>query len=373
MKRLGKAKARLSMLGALACSLPLIGFALTSSGASAAAAAGAVKVVDVSGISLAGVSCNSETLCVAVGSKSDEAAVLRIPNGTPGRTEIVSAAGSDSAFSAISCPDSTNCLAVGRGPTRSPEGPTTTAGIIVRITSGTPGSVSHVLGTGLLGSPDEDYLYGVGCTHASECMVAGSDTYLGGILFPVQSGGAGTLQSVDNYIMFGVSCFEKDYCIATGSAVNPYPPPPQYGLAIGEKIGQSSGEAQWGGSNIDSLDGTGCHSDNSDSCVAVGNTTKGKGAILPIVKLTGGNTETVLGATGLNAVACEGSTYCVAVGQNSGGEGVLVGTTGNKQGVTVPVPGTTQLLAVGCTYNMKCIAVGSDSAKAVLVEFSLPL
>ena len=210
------------MLGALACSLPLIGFGSDVEqrgvgGSGCGGGQGRGRLRDQFGRCLVQFGDVVRRGRFEVRRGGGPAYTER--HSGEERREIVSAAGSDSAFSsAISCPDSTNCLAVGRGPTRSPEGPTTTAGIIVRITSGTPGSVSHVLGTGLLGSPDEDYLYGVGCTHASECMVAGSDTYLGGILFPVQSGGAGTLQSVDNYIMFGVSCsFEKDYCIATSA------------------------------------------------------------------------------------------------------------------------------------------------------------
>jgi len=359
--------------GVLACVVSLRALVLLpgTEAASAVDSSSAVKVVDVSGVGLSGVSCNSKTFCVAVGSEDseDQGAVLPISHGVPETAEIISDAGSWSSLSAISCPDSTHCVAVGEFPTKSPQGPTTTAGLVVGIKSGTPGSYSRVLGPGLVASPDWDYLYGVGCTTKSECKAAGEDAYLGGIVVPLTTE---EVQGVDDYRMNGASCFAKNYCIATGAS-EPESGGPNSGIAVGGKVGQTKGWAEWDAGS--SLNGAGCHSDNSDSCVAVGSNTKGnKGVVLSIVNLTQAKAENVPGVTGLNGVACEGASYCVAVGQNSAGEGVLVGFTGNRVGATVPVPGTSQLVAVGCASNMSCIAVGSDdSDEAVLVEFSLPL
>jgi hypothetical protein len=369
MKVLRKARARLAIPLAMVCAVSLTGLAMLSGAMSAAATAGSassIKVVDVSGITLSGVSCNTSSFCVAVGSESDEATVLPISHGTPGAAEIVSAAGSFSTFNAVSCPDTTNCLAVGEGPSTSPQGPTT-AGIVVGVTSGTPGSVIDVLGPGTLGSPDEDYLYGVGCTSVTVCMAGGDDIYKAGIVVTVTSSGHGNLEQISDGIMYGVSCLEKNYCIATGYATNSE----QYGLADGEKIHQTT-PVVWGGTGVASFDDVACHLDNSDSCLLVGSTTKQKGAVVPIIKLQSKQTAIVSGVTGLNGIACGGGTYCVAVGQKSG-EGVLVGITGSKPGTAVPVPETTQLVAVGCASNLSCIAVGSDSEGAVLVEFSLPV
>jgi hypothetical protein len=371
MKRLGRSKGRFAASAALACAVSLTGLILMSGGQSAAAnlgSAGAIKVVDVAGIGLSGISCNSKTFCVAVGSQSNEAAVLPISHGVPESPEIVPGVGSQSYLWAVDCPDSAYCAAIGQGPQKSPEGPTTTAGLVVGITNGMPNEASWILGPGPIGAPDHDYLYGVGCSSASECLATGDDGYLAGVVVPLKTGKFRTIGDDD---MYGVSCFEKNYCIATGSNA-PQGNSTNSGLAIMEKVNQNAIVDEWDGGS--SLYGTACHEDNTDSCVAVGISTNGKkGIIVPIVKLKSHTAVDVSGTTALNGIACEGSSYCVAVGQSSSGEGVLVGITGSKLGERIPVPGTTQLLAVGCASNMSCMAVGSDSSAAVLVEFSLPV
>ncbi len=371
MKKLRNAKARFAVSGLLACVVSLTGLTLMSGGQSAAAnpgSAGAIKVVDVAGIGLSGVSCNSKTFCVAVGSQSSEAAVLPISHGVPGSTEIVPGAGSQSFLWAVDCPDSSYCAAIGQGNQTSPQGPITTAGLVVGITNGTPSEATWILGQGPIGSPDYDYLYGVGCSSASDCLATGDDAYLGGVVVPLNTG---VFRTVGYDDMYGVSCLAKNYCIATGSNA-PQGNSTNSGVAIMEKVNQNAIVNEWDGGS--SLYGTACHDDNTDSCVAVGISTYGKrGIIVPIVKLQSSKAVDVSGTTALKGIACEGTSHCVAVGQNSSGEGVLVGITGSKPEVTIPVPGTTQLFAVGCASNMSCIAVGSDSSTAVLVEFSLPL
>jgi hypothetical protein len=362
--------------GVFACALSLTALVLPSDAqaVSAVGSSHAVKVVDVSGVGLSGVSCNSKKFCVAVGSESNQAAVLPITHGVPGTAEIVKKLQSQSFLWAVNCPNSTYCLAAGQAPYTNPAGQKQTAGILVEITSGTPqGGITYVPGMGQVGTPDFVYLYGVGCTSGSEdCMAAGEDALDGGVVIPLGPGQSGLEQSVDPYRMNGASCFYDDYCIASGATDTETG---VSGLAVGEKIGTDKINMEWGGSGIGSLSGASCHSDNSYSCVAVGSSSNGKkGVVLPIVNRTSGTTENVPGVTGLNGVACEGTTYCVAVGQNSSGEGVLVGITGSSVGTTVPVLGTSQLSGVGCTSNMSCIAVGADgSNEAVLVEFSLPL
>jgi hypothetical protein len=377
MKRLGKAQYRFAVWGVQACAVSLIGLTLMSGGQSAAAlsvSAATIKVVDVSGIGLGGVSCNSKTFCVAVGSESNEAAVLPISHGVPESAVTVSGAGSESLLWAVNCPSSSYCIAAGQAPFTNQENDTNgTAGILVPINSGAPGEASYVAGQGPPDQPDFVYLYGVGCTSTSDCMAAGRDFYDGGVIVPVIGGNPGSEQSWNPDRMNGASCFAKDYCIATGDT-EPESGDGNQGFWLAKKIASSTVVQDWSPSGTGALNGAACHSDRYDSCVAVGsNTNLTKGVVVPIVNNASPNTESVHGTTGLNGVACEGPSYCVAVGQSSTGEGVLVGLTANKPGATVPVPGTTQLLAVGCASNMSCIAVGSDSNTAVLVEFSLPL
>jgi hypothetical protein len=377
MKKLRSAKYRLAASGLLACALSLTGLTLMSGGQSAAAVPGSaatIKVVDISGISLSGVSCNSQVFCVAVGSQSNEAAVLPISHGTPKTPVIVSGAVSQSLLSAVSCPSSSYCLAVGQTPFTNQENQTNgTAGLLVPINSGAPGAANYVAGQGPPGQPDFVYLDGVGCTSASECMAAGRDFYLDGVVVPVVHGNPKSEQSWNPDRLNGASCFAKNYCIATG-ATDPESGDGNQGYWLAKKVGSTTVVQEWTPSGTGSLTGAACHSDSYDSCVAVGsNTHLTKGVVVPIVNNASPTTENVPGVTGLNGVACEGASYCVAVGENSAGEGVLVGIVGNKVGATLPVAGTTQLVAVGCASNLSCIAVGSDSDTAVLVEFSLPL
>jgi hypothetical protein len=377
VKRLRNAQYRFATWGVVGCVLSLTGITLMSGGQSAAALSGSaatIKVVDVSGIALSGVSCNSNTFCVAVGSESNEAAVLPISHGVPEAAVIVAGAGSESLLLAVNCPSSGYCLAAGQAPFTNHENDTNgTAGILVPINSGAPGEASYVAGQGPPDQPDFVYLYGVGCTSASDCMAAGRDFYDGGIIVPVIAGNPGSEQSWNPDRMNGASCFAKNYCIATG-VTEPESGDGNLGFWLAKKIGSPTVVQDWSPSGTGALNGAACHSDSYDSCVAVGSNTAGKKAVVvPIVNNASPRTESVHGVTGLNGVACEGPSYCVAVGQNSTGEGVLVGLSGNKPGATVPVPGTTQLVAVGCASNMSCIAVGADADTAVLVEFSLPL
>jgi hypothetical protein len=153
----------------------------------------ASSTVAVSGtMDLYGVACPSATYCEAVGwNSSDEGVIVPITSGTPGSAVVVTGT---EFLDGIACPSATTCEAVGQN--------SSGEGVIVPITSGTPGSAQVV--------SDTIGLTGVACPSATTCEAVSN-----GAIVPITNGTPGSAQVVSE-ALDGVACPSATTCEAGG-------------------------------------------------------------------------------------------------------------------------------------------------------------
>jgi hypothetical protein len=151
---------------------------------------------------LSGVACPSVTTCEAVGSNSSGGVVVPITSGTPGSTVVVPGT---AALGGVACPSATTCEAVGSN--------SSGEAVVVPITSGIPGSAVVVPGTAGTGTG----LHGVACPSATTCEAVGSNSSLEGVVVPITSGIPGSAVVVPGtYQLSGVACPSATVCEAVG-------------------------------------------------------------------------------------------------------------------------------------------------------------
>jgi len=340
--------------------------------AAATAVAPALGLVNVPGTKggLSGVSCYGKASCIAVGTKSGEGFVVAIRDGVPGAVKLVSGT---TGLSSVSCPSASLCWAAGTTIYRNPPEPMAIVGAIVQIDNGVPEGVSDVIGIGMPGAPDGTSLNGISCSDTTFCMAAGDDTYLGAVVVPITNGEPGSLATAGiPGSMSGVECETYNWCIADGQNANGGGSP--FGEAVSFQGTSLNPGPSWGDPSIGNLVAGACREKVISFCITAGTDAAGsEGVVFPIVSRSAGTVKDIPHTTGLNGVACGGSSYCVAVGQNSSGEGSLVEVLGETPEAARAVSGSKELSSVACAGAKFCIAVGSNSSSnGVAYMFSLP-
>ncbi len=136
---------------------------------------------------------------------SPAAVVVPITNGVPGTPTTIP--GGLSGISAVACPNTTTCYAVGYI-----SGSSSTSGAVVTITNGVPSSAQAVSGTGTL--------TGIACPTADTCLAVGGITG-GTAVVPIVDGTVGTVQTDTGPSLQDIDCPSANQCEAGGAAPNP--------------------------------------------------------------------------------------------------------------------------------------------------------
>jgi hypothetical protein len=365
--------------------------------------------------SLSGVSCNSASACIAVGSYTDQAGeTVPLAETWNGRTWAAesppSPAGSiGSGLSAISCPSVRTCTAVGGTSTN-----TTGTSFAELLEAGrwTIQSTPTPRGGSYLG------LDSVSCTSADECAAAGFYSNAAGNTVAVaeRSSRSGwrayrVPEPAGGGFLLGVSCPSATSCTAAGlgypasggnstmadtwdgmvwtAAVTPDPrgaartalsavscTGPSSCTAVGDSNGVTLAEAWRGGQRWTfepgpavngSLNSVSCVT--ARSCITVGSSNGA--ALAEAWNGTAWTTVTVPEPAGaanvnLNSVSCPAANSCTAVGtyaDSTGSEQILAeawnGNTWSIESTSSPAGGTgIGLFSVSCSASAACVAVG---------------
>jgi hypothetical protein len=340
-----------------ACALlPVLG--VPQAGANAPAARGAVGTTG-----LGAVACAGAKSCMAIGtSPTGAAVVVPISNGLPGGPRDVKGQNhlTNIQLSDVACASASFCVAVGTGtvPAPQPATPKTTAGVVVEIVNGIPGSPDIVLGPGLLYTADAVFLNGVACSTADTCLAVGWGTYEDGIMVPITEGSASdNFDIVPAQTLEGIACKGASGCWTVGQGLEV----PTVFVPITD--GAEQGAYTLG---LGQVGGIGCG--RSATCLAFGNDGSGNNEVEPITSDVAGSVQPVPGNTPINSVACRGTTYCLAVGSDASGEGVKLLVTDGVPGSATVVGGSSSLSGVSCPSSNRCFAVGRNSKNEGVVE-----
>ena len=276
----------------------------------------------------------------------------------------------------VSCTSWTHCIAVGAA-----ENSSHVLGTLIEEWNGTQWS--------LMTSPDsgsgDNYLNGVSCSDATDCVAVGFDYATPGSLTQtLVETWDGTSWSIatspdvgsgDN-LLTGVSCSDPTECTAVGSSYS--------SAGAWRTLVESWNGTTWTaatspdvGSGDNMLAGVSCP--DATDCVAVGSSTRSTGVSQTLIESWDGTTWTTATSPGpgsgadntLSAVSCASSASCLAVGTGSPTASTLSdqqtlveswnGTTWTA--ATSPDPGdvTNFLTGVSCTGVDQCQAVGAFS------------
>jgi hypothetical protein len=315
---------------------------------------------------LNGIACHGHDNCVAVGSDSSgEGVVVPITDGIPGTAELVPGTNT---LSAVSCPTTTFCIAVGEGPFQPGVGPAQAGGAIVPIKDGQEGGALIVQGEGAPNTTAGLTLYGVGCSTANNCWAGGADNLYGGVIMPIKNGYPGSEQTVaPEGPILSVACRLVN-CIAVGQASGLTS---SYGIVVFDLGSTPLNEGDPAG--VSDLYGVACRS--TTNCDVVGTNTGGtEGVVVLDISQYLHNAEMVAGSSRLNGVSCRATTVdCLAVGDNGSNEGVVAGIYNGTPGAAQAVAGTQGLNGVACPSNTSCLVVGANSSdEGVLAMIRLP-
>jgi hypothetical protein len=217
---------------------------------------------------LTGVSCPSTTRCVAVGAN------IGAPAGEPGALVFVSSDGWESwvsgtvpngtgTLAGVSCPSISVCLAVGAS------APTGASLPGMDVIYSKDGGSSWTTAT----SPGTGELSGISCPNSRDCVAVGSSTGVAGPpegLFTTDGGAAWTSATLPHGIgyLLTVTCPSSSECIAVGTRGNPVgndvPPAAIYSL----DGGRSWSTGKLPGTKASSVNAVACST--ATRCVAVG-------------------------------------------------------------------------------------------------------
>ena len=298
-------------------------------------------------------------------------------------------------FDAITCSNTSNCLAVGRT--------NSNAGLIVTSSNGgnswtarpLPTGVKELQGIGCFGSrcvavglgqalasgdggstwslqavaaQSPPQLTSAACYSASSCVVGGWSENFGGPasgFIAVTSDGGGSWQTVtsnNNPIgaVFSVACPSPSFCVALGSEI---------------RVSHDGGST-WALRTTNTGISGGLHSvtcGSATSCVAAGaGPNDPSGGAQVFTTSDGGNTWTSQTAPpgSVNAwqVRCASTTWCASVGPAASGSGTASFMTTTNGGVAwtnvSPPPGMTGLTDITCPTAAYCVAIGQTSTGA---------
>ena len=322
---------------------------------------------------LSAVSCPSSTHCLAVGENPDASQGVAVPLNP--QTGAVAAGQRVQSIpgifmAAVACPSTTVCLGVGHAPDGE--------GVAVSLdpTTGavaTGESIQTIQVTGGVG------LDGVACPTTNQCLAVGENaSRSAGAAVPLdpatgaiskgQSGQSVTTKG----ILVGVSCPSTAVCLAVGWGADQ----PSVAVPLDPATGivPSGQRDQTISSRAAKLSAVACPS--VSQCLAVGNDDgdPSKGQAVPLNPVTGvissGQSIKSLAGTGaLNAAACPSATKCVVAGsgfESTGGASlVLSSATGSPTTPTTTVVGSgTHPLAVTDNNNLLPLAVGGAALVA---------
>ena len=241
----------------------------------------------------------------------------------------------------VACPTAATCEAVGANASGQ--------GVVVPITSGTPGTAKVV------SSPQDNFLSleGVACPTATTCEAVGFTAFFGnGAVVPITSGNPGTAQVVSGTVnLDGVACPTATTCEAVGTQ----------GEVVPITNGTPGTVQVVSGTGF--LDGVACPT--ATTCEAVGWDTYGdneEGVVVPVTNGAPGTAQVVSGPSILYGVACPTATTCEAVGEIASGQGVVV---------AVPLTTSVLLPATGATLSGTTATLDASASNATSVEFCL--
>ena len=312
---------------------------------------------------IAGISCPSTTFCAAVGNNGgiclgppintcNEAAVIATTTdgGTTWTTQ--NPGGPGDSFSAVSCPSTSECTAVGRGQAA------TSGFAYTDLFSGTcsmgPGCDQPIS----IGSA----FSGVSCPSTTMCIAVGQDE----VAIATAGETSWTAQVANSLNSFeslrSVSCASTSNCMGAGGSDADGPP---------TIMSTTDGGATWATvfsfpNSVEKLAAISCPSQSV--CTAVGQANGAIGTPGPVVHTTdGGSTWTSqtlpAGVGPLSGVASASTSVCEAVGQTQAATGaVIVATTDGGatwQSQSVP-PGVSALYQLSCPSTTVCTAVGGS-------------
>ncbi|MCL4443123.1 MAG: IPT/TIG domain-containing protein [Actinobacteria bacterium] len=203
-------------------------------------------------------------------------------------------------------------------------------------------------------------LTAISCPATGDCVAVGQGSSGNAIAAVTSNGGLDwTLQQLPSKVgsLAGISCPTTQACFAVGQASEPYNSTTSGGIVVSTSDGGSSWSVQDIPGGVASLTGISCAI--SSDCWAVGNNT----ASVPVMLSTadGGTTWTATAppapAGNLYAISCSTTTSCVATG--AGGT-VVFTSDGGKTWTAPPVPDdTVNLDSVSCADAMFCMAVSA--------------
>jgi hypothetical protein len=384
-----RATVRMAMVMMVLLGVIALGVAVPSAGRAATVqppTIGATQTV-AAAATLTAVACPTSSTCYAVGTGTDadgndDGVVVTISNGVPGASVPVPGGGAtELGLSGISCPTVTTCYAVGSE--LDPVATTDSGAEVVTISSGNPAAAVPAPPT----SADESYalLNDIACISASSCLAVGEETNAEGSIATgasslITGGAPGTLvQDSAVESLNGVWC-QSTSCQAGASVGDS-----AQGGTNGALVALSSAGAPGAPQTLTSLAGVGLGTcppaatttaSTPLSCLVLGYT--GADAddevLLPVASQTAG---TAAQAPDLLALGCATSVSCVGVGATDDGTAVATaiadGTAGSPVGdADTNVDG---LDAVACATATSCIAVGvgDDNAEGVVVPITLPV
>jgi hypothetical protein len=319
---------------------------------------------------LAGVSCTAATACTAVGStlgstRGTQGSVLteRLSGGAWAVQTGAKPAGSlNSGLNAVSCPGTSQCLAVG-----SYDGRGRNLQALAEGWDGTGWTLRTVPGATIAVTPS---FLGVSCSGAAACTAVGSfsttdysrvalgESWDGGTWVASKPQPAG-----QSTVPVAVSCPAASMCLAVGSHVPgdnlDAPGYPWAAAWNGSRWSTVSPPRSAGSGSEGGLGGVSCVS--ATSCIAVGSTP----ATQPLAYAWNGTgwTRMTLPAGGgyLGTVSCTSATWCVAVGATGYGGGVtwVADAWDGTTWTPMPTAGDLGISAVSCSSPVACTAVGS--------------
>jgi len=278
------------------------------------------EVSDGSTDGIAGIACPAgKTTCYGVTQNvsPNEGGVVVINVSTPAHPTVTATdpVSLTASLSAIACPTSTACVAVGTGPLNQGE--------VVPIVDGVVGSpASH---------PNESYR-GIACVSPTLCFAAGTNVAANeGVIVPIHLSTTATLGApVDvpsTRALQAVTCPTPSACYAVGARIN--------------------------SSKVSS------------------------GVVVPfgVTAATAkpGTVRSVAGTSQLTAVECLGAGECEVTGlqTGSGDYGVAAGVTRGRAGAAYEVPGTTSIDGIACIDRTVCLGLGSGpSSNGVIQQLS---
>ncbi|HZN13038.1 MAG TPA: hypothetical protein VFB78_02120 [Acidimicrobiales bacterium] len=351
-----------SLLAALVATTSWVAMVPRAGAASAALPLTVGPPISVATPTLDGISCVTALDCQAVGADA-----VQVIDRRPTTVAAVPAAD----LSAVACPMSGSCIAVGHD---------ATGGVVVPITGGAPGAVVAV--------PGAKDLRGVACISATACFAVGTNAGAVGVVVPVTAGTPGTAVPVPNVATLNAVACAGAVCEAVGNGLVAGVLPTGAAVSInGGVVGRMAPVL-----GTTELNAVACRA--AASCVAVGalrtgipvgilcvgvcvfDDTLDFGTVARIDGGLVGLARPVLSAHELNGVACPSAapaeTPCLAVGVSAHGPYGMVLPVGGRTHARPTVLRFTSnaLNAISCgALECEAVVAASGAAGVVAIAF----